>query len=194
MKVMETAVKKKEKPEKLLEVLTYEVVDGKPIYYRGYKDILEGKKQPEEVMGSSTLQALLVSRLFKHLLKLEDMDYIITTNEHGIKTRKGYRAVDLGIFRRKYLKVSSIYSDVPPVVAIEVDTKAELENMTFMEYVEEKVKDLFDVGTQKVIWILTKPRIVMVFEKGKEGRILTWDDEVEVLEGVKFKLSDLIQP
>ncbi|MEO0139101.1 MAG: hypothetical protein ABIL16_01885 [candidate division WOR-3 bacterium] len=65
---MQTVIKGKN----LLEALTYEVVDGKPIYYRGYKGVLEGKKQPEEVMGSSTLQALLVSRLFKHLLKLED--------------------------------------------------------------------------------------------------------------------------
>ncbi len=64
--------------------------------------------------------------------------------------------------------------------------------MTFMEYVEEKVKDLFEVGTRKVIWILTKPKMIMVFERGKEGRILTWDDGVEVLEGVKFKLSELV--
>ena len=189
---MEAAVKERE--QRLLKVLTYEVVDGKPIYYRGYKDVLEGKKQPEEIMGSSTLQARVIAKIIMAVSSLESKEFIITANEHGIKTNKGYRAVDIGIFEEGKFKLSEGYSDVAPVVAIEVDVKAELEDMTFMEYVEEKVKDLFEVGTQKVIWILTKPRVVMVFEKNKEGKILTWDDEVEVLEGVKFKLSELVQP
>ncbi|MEO0139099.1 MAG: hypothetical protein ABIL16_01875 [candidate division WOR-3 bacterium] len=55
---METVVK--EKNQKLLEVLTYEVVDGRPIYYRGYKDALEGKKQPEEVMASGALHSKIL--------------------------------------------------------------------------------------------------------------------------------------
>ncbi len=58
MKAMETVVK--EKNQKLLEVLTYEVVDGRPIYYRGYKDALEGKKQPEEVMASGALHSKIL--------------------------------------------------------------------------------------------------------------------------------------
>ena len=193
MKTMETVVK--EKNRKLLEVLTYEVVDGKPIYYKGYKDVLEGKKQPEEVMASSYLQgkiaALLVAKLFN---ELSQKGYVITTNETGVKTKRGYRAVDIGIFREVGIEEEEVISPIPPLVSVEIDVKAELEDMTFMEYVEEKVKDLFEVGTQKVIWILTKPRVVMVFEKNKEGKILTWDDEVEVLEGVKFKLSELVQP
>ncbi|MEO0169334.1 MAG: hypothetical protein ABIL42_03830 [candidate division WOR-3 bacterium] len=101
--------------------------------------------------------------------------------------------VDIGIFEKNKFKLSEGYSDVAPLVAIEVDVKAELENMTFMEYVGEKVKDLFDIGTQRVIWILTKPKIVMVFERGKEGRILTWEDEVEVLQGLRVKLLELFQ-
>ncbi|MEO0139588.1 MAG: Uma2 family endonuclease [candidate division WOR-3 bacterium] len=189
---METSVKERE--QKLFKALTYEVVGEKRIFYRGYKDVLEGKKQPEEIMASGKLQAFIVAEIIMKIGVLRDKGFVIVANEHGVKTPKGYRAVDIGIFEKNKFKLSEGYSDVAPLVAIEVDVKAELENMTFMEYVGEKVKDLFDIGTQRVIWILTKPRIVMVFERGKEGRILTWEDEVEVLEGLRFRLSDLIQP
>jgi len=193
---MEAGVR--ERDQRLLELLTYEVVDGKPIYYRGYKDVLEGKKRPEEVMGSSILQAHIVKVIVVFLTReIEPKGYEVLPHEIGVKVGENWRLLDIGIFRKDEIKEklqNPTYSEVPPVVAIEVDTKAELENMTFMEYVGGKVEDLFDIGTQRVIWILTKPRIVMVFERGKEGRILTWEDEVEVLEGLRFRLLDLVQP
>lgn len=49
---MESAVKA------IPEVLVYEMVDGKPICYKGYKDYLSGDKQIDELMGSGYLQAL----------------------------------------------------------------------------------------------------------------------------------------
>ena len=39
-----------------LESLVYEVLDGRPLYYRGYEDVLTGKKLPEDIIGSSSLQ------------------------------------------------------------------------------------------------------------------------------------------
>ena len=43
--------------------LVYEMVSGKPIYYQGYKGYLDGKKQMDEIIGSSKLQALIVAEL-----------------------------------------------------------------------------------------------------------------------------------
>lgn len=48
-------------PPVALESLVYEVLDGRPLYYRGYEDVLSGKKSPEEIMGSSSLQWVLAS-------------------------------------------------------------------------------------------------------------------------------------
>ena len=31
--------------------LIYEIMDGKPIYYKGYWDVLSGKKTASEIMG-----------------------------------------------------------------------------------------------------------------------------------------------
>ncbi len=41
--------------------LIYEMWQGKPVYYRGYRDVLAGKKTIEEVMSCSDLQGVLVS-------------------------------------------------------------------------------------------------------------------------------------
>ena len=35
--------------------LIYEMVDGKPIYYKGYKEYLNNSKQLDEIMGRGRL-------------------------------------------------------------------------------------------------------------------------------------------
>ena len=179
--------------KKLFQILTYEVVDGKPIYYRGYKDVLAGKKTPEEVMGSSTLQARLVFKLLMALSSLEGRGYVLTTNEHGLKIGEKMRALDIGIFRADELEIKDEYANVPPVVAIEVDTKADLEGEGFMEYMKRKIEDLLGFGVKRVIWILTKGEVVVIAEDPKRWEVLDWEDEVEIWEGVKVRLSDLLK-
>lgn len=67
MLVAEKPKKKREK--KIPDALIYEVMDGKPIYYRGYKEVLSGKKSIEDIMASSTLQAFIITYLLKVLLR-----------------------------------------------------------------------------------------------------------------------------
>ena len=43
--------------------LIYEMDNGTPIYYRGYKDFLNGSKQLDELMGSSFLQSDIITQL-----------------------------------------------------------------------------------------------------------------------------------
>ncbi len=190
----EVAEEKDERRERLLKLLTYEVVDGKPVYYRGYKDVLEGKKQPEEVMGSSTLQAFIVKRLLIFLVQaLEGKGYEVLSHEVGLVGKGFVRALDIGIFRVDELEIKDEYANVPPVVAIEVDTKADLEGEGFMEYMKRKIDDLLGFGVKRVIWILTKGEVVVIAENPKRWEVLDWEDEVEVWEGVKVKLSELLK-
>ena len=178
--------------ERLLRLLTYEVVNGKPVYYRGYRDVLEGKKQPEEVMGSTTLQWYLIGRIAKLLFPLEDKGYLVAINEAGVVMGRGTRrALDIAVFRREDVKISDKYADVPPVVVVEVDVKASVEDS--VGYIFEKSQDLLNFGVRRVVWILTKPRKVLVLERGTEGKVLDWEDEVEIWEGVRLRLSDLLK-
>jgi len=135
--------KKDERRERLLRLLTYEVVDGKPIYYRGYREVLKGRKQPEEVMGSSVLQGRVVALILQRLLTLEKAGFVVITNEVGVRTPNGYRAIDVGVFREEDVGWEDEYAKVGPVLAVEVEVKADVEGYGFLEYVIRKVEDLF---------------------------------------------------
>ncbi len=70
--------------------LIYEMWQGKPIYYKGYRDVLSGKKTIQEVMRSaaqscSDLQGVLVSLLNGYLYTTIDRKkYLLATNEIGL--------------------------------------------------------------------------------------------------------------
>ncbi len=190
----EVAKGKGERREKLLKLLTYEVVDGKPIYYRGYRDVLEGKKQPEEVMGASFLHGRLVILLGAFLREKLKGRYVVSGGELGYLIEGGWRNLDVAVFRYEDVKdklESENYIDVPPVLVVEINVRAEVESE--MEYVLRKSGDLLKSGVERVVWIFTGPRKVMVFERGKGGVILDWEDEIPLVEGLGLRLPDLLK-
>lgn len=65
--------------------LIYEVLNGRPLYYRGYKEVLAKNLNPESVMGSNSLQSILVSLIHTHMMVNRDKKrYIPVTNEAGL--------------------------------------------------------------------------------------------------------------
>ena len=49
------------KQRKVPEYLVYEIMDGKSIYYRGYKSVSNKTKTFEDIMGSSALQGIIAA-------------------------------------------------------------------------------------------------------------------------------------
>ena len=45
-----SAKRPKSKPSQIPAALIYEIIDGKPIYYNGYKAVLKGDKTIEDVL------------------------------------------------------------------------------------------------------------------------------------------------
>ncbi len=185
---------KDERRERLLRLLTYEVVDGKPIYYRGYKDVLEGKKQPEEVMGASFLHARLVAKITSWLDRMLGDRYVVSSGELGYFVEKGWRSLDVALFRYEDVKDklrSRRYIDIPPVLVVEVDTHGDVENE--MAYISGKVEDLLRSGVEKVVWIFTDSEKVLIAERGRDWVIVGWDRDIDLLEGLKLNLEDLLK-
>ncbi len=120
--------------QKIPQNLIYEMVNGEPIYYKGYKDYLAGKKQIGEIIGSSILQSLIISRLVFLLQSNIDDNYEILTNELGIQfSKKSWRAADICILKTEDLnkvKDKDKYLTFPPDLVIEIDTKAELNEIS----------------------------------------------------------------
>ena len=79
-------------------------------------------------------------------------------------------------------------------MVIEIDTKADLRKFENpQDYFHRKTQDLLDAGVKKVIWIFTKDKKIWVAEKGKPWLIVDPNYEIEVLDGVSFKLEDLLK-
>jgi len=64
-----TTVKQRKLARKIPEYLIKEVLDGIPIYYKGHKAVLRKEKTLESIMGASGLQVLVVSYIYKLLVR-----------------------------------------------------------------------------------------------------------------------------
>ncbi|GAB2560375.1 Uma2 family endonuclease [Spirosoma areae] len=131
--------------------LIYEMWKGKPVYYRGYLEVLAGKKTIEEIMSCSDLQGVLVSLLNGHLYSLINRKkYLLATNEIGLHLAlKDKLGNDVVIFEKEKLgKLKGKYFDVAPKIVIEVDIKADLSDFPSKadEYIMRKSQKLLDFG------------------------------------------------
>lgn len=184
--------------QKVPEVLVYEMVNGNPIYYKGYRAYLDGTKQIEEIMGSSYLQALIGTELIILLSQLLDMDkYRIMSNEIGLRFSKGsWRAADLVIYEKSKLKgvpIENKYLEIAPEVVIEIDTKANLEEISNpLGYYQEKTAQLLNFGVKKVIWIFSDTQRVMIAEGQEDWTITSWKKNVLVMENVSVNIQEII--
>lgn len=185
---------KKQKAKKVPDYLIKETIDGIPVYYKGYRDVLSKKKNPEEIMADGLLQALFKMWL-SHLLRthLDQKKYWVFAGEVGSHiSHKNNMAHDLVVFEKNVLpasKISNKYADVPAKLVLEIDTEIEYGNGLSVEtYVHQKTQNTLDFGTEKVIWIFTASRKVMVAERGKDWIISDWDKTVELLDGVVFNI------
>jgi len=177
--------------------LIYEVVDGQPIYYKGYKDYLNGEKQIEEIMGCSYIQSLIVTALVCLLGTQLDKKYQVLTSEVGLQFKgKRRRAADIAIFEKaelKKVKDPNKYLNIPPKIVIEVDIKAEPEEaMDTLNYFHKKTDELLNNGVEKVIWIFTDSRKVMIAEEAASWQISDWSVDVEIIDSIKVNIEKLI--
>jgi hypothetical protein len=178
--------------------LIKEVLDGKPLYYKGYKEVLNHNKTLEEIMGSSSLQAEIITYLLEViLLKIGRKKYRIYTNEIGSHiSHKNNISHDIAIFDKTILtpdKINERYTEVPAKVIIEVDVRIEAEQFPEWDYVTQKNETVFAFGTEKAIWILTKSQKVIVAQPGADWLIIDWNKDIELLDGHHFNIGNYLQ-
>jgi len=180
------------------EALIYEVLDGKPIYRKGYLQVLNGTKTLEEIIPASTLQSAILSYLLRLIFRHYDEEsYFVFTNEPGLHLNKRVNlAGDILIFDKKVLPPKDIdrhYAKVPALIHIEVDIEADTEDMGDMAYVTNKTRRLLSFGTQKVIWIFSSVKTILIAEPGSPWRTLDWSEPVEIGNGAVFTLEEYLK-
>lgn len=191
-----TTPKKRRKPG-IPAYLIYETLNNRPLYRRGYRDVLAGKKKPAEITGTSSIQAMLVSLIHGFLfMNINRKRYLLVTNESGVHLDKGTNlSNDIAIFDKlKGLTLTNKYFDTPPKIAIEVDVNIEPGEFVGKEagYVHEKTQQLLDFGVEQVIWITTQPRKVFVATPSTPWTTQNWDATVPVLDDVELNLAGLL--
>ncbi len=151
-------------------------------------------------MGSSKLQAWIIDLLLRVLYQHLDLrKYKVLSNEVGFRTgRRSWRNLDIAVFDRQQLLQEGVdekYVQTPPKVVIEVDTKADLQKYEdLLSYVIEKVQDLHQAGVERVVWILTRNRRVVIAEQQEaEWKIVPLDEEIELMEGIRCNVAALLR-
>lgn len=183
----------------LLSQLVYEMDDEKPVYYAGYRDVLNGIKEAEEIMGSGGLQSFLVEIiqdfLFTHKLRNR---FRYLASEVGVQIRKKkWRSCDIAIYEKDRLKgyvFTNKYMGIAPDYVIEIDTKADLTKYQYQhDYFIKKTRELHEFGVKKVIWIFTE-NIPVIWESESADTIIIrdgWDHDVTITDGMTFNLATL---
>jgi hypothetical protein len=188
----------RKKRRKIPDYLIYEMMDGNSIYYKGYKSVLNKTKTIDDIIGSSVLQSYILMYLQMILFKKLDVGkFILLSNELGLHISTGNNlAGDLLIYNKQKLtpdKIKNNYADIPPEIAIEIDTKADLNNLIFQKYVSNKTNKLLNFGIKKVIWIFTYSQQINIAEQGKDWIVSTWNKDIEVIEGITFNIGNYLE-
>ena len=170
-------------------VLIHEVIDGKPLYRKGYREVLAKTRKIEDIRGSSSLQFFIIDYILRILYRnVNDEKYIIATNEAGLHVdRRNNLAGDILIFDKDILTIDKInkhYSNVPPKISIEIDLDIELEGLTEYSYISLKTRKLLEFGAEKVIWFLSESKNIMIATPQNNWEIQDWDKDVEIFEGI----------
>jgi len=177
------------------DLLVKEVIDGIPVYYKGYRDVLANTKQPEEIMADGLLQVILKSWIARILMMgLDESKYWIGVGEVGSHiSRRNNMAHDVAIFSRESLpagKIGKKYADVPAELVLEIDTEVEYgAGLSTETYIHRKTQNTLDFGTRKVIWIFTATKKIMVAERNRDWITTDWDKSIELLDGVTFNVA-----
>jgi len=195
-KVFRTKFAKHEIPKSLI----YEEYDGKHMYYRGYKEVLNELKTFEEIMGESDTRAIIIGVLLKYLFKNLDEDkYFIVTTKVGFHLKKRSNiSSDIVIYDKAKLqnhKLKDKYLDIPPLAVIEVDIQGDTADfgISEMDYYGTETQKLLDFGVKEVIWFFSGIKKQIVAQAGQDGIISSWEKNVTLLEEYQFSLAQLLK-
>lgn len=186
---------------KVPDYLVKEEIDGAKFYFRGYKQVLNKTKSLQDIMGCSSLQSFLVEYLLTLLIEGGSQKrYRVFTNESGNHLAlHNNLQFDIALYDKNLLTADKItrryVQAIPPYLVVEIDIDVELEDaglQSIEEYVLLKTGRLIEFGTQKVIWILSKSKKVVVAELGKTWTIHNWDEDLELLNGIQFNIGQYL--
>ncbi len=190
--------KRKPKTRKIPSYLVYEEINGQLLPYKGYQDVLSGKKKIEQIMGSSSLQSILVSILNAFVFNnINRKKYFVGSNEAGLHLGLGDNlANDIAIYDREGIVLDEKYFTKAPKLVIEIDIKIELSESEWTnewDYVIAKSRKMLDFGTEKVIWITTKSKKIFVSSATERWYMVDFNEDIPLFDNCVLNLAKLLE-
>jgi Uma2 family endonuclease len=178
--------------------LIYEELNGLILYRKGYQDVLNQTKTIEAIMGCGSLQSIIISLLLRYLYtNLDENEYEIATNEAGLHLSLGNNlSADIALYSlaaATAYELNKHYFNIPPKIVIEVDVSIALDNISDIAYIHQKIQALFDFGVERVLWVLTADKKILIAEPNQDWILRDWAKEVQLMDGHTFNLMQMIQ-
>jgi Uma2 family endonuclease len=178
----------------LAKSIVYETLNQIPIYYRRMNLMVKG----ESTVGCSGIQAMIISVILRYLYQHLPAQYEIVTNEVGLHIDKNNNlAADIAIYEKSHLNTQTLneqYLTIPPCIIIEVDTKADVQDFQMaLDYYTLKTKKLLTFGVNKVIWLSSGSRTILVAKADENWIIHDWNQPVILVDNIELSMEVLMQ-
>jgi hypothetical protein len=195
--IANTEATRPKRSRRIPKALIWEVLDGQPLYRRGYKDVMRKLKTIEEIMGTSSYQAIIVGYIVRLLNRhLDENIYEVWSREAGLHLKKNDN-VSNDIVVHNIVpadKITTKYADYPAKLVVEVDIEIDPDSMPEIEYLQKKTAKMLEFGVDRVVWILTYVKKVIVADRLKDTwLIIDWSSDVELMEGITFNIQAYLQ-
>jgi Uma2 family endonuclease len=193
----ETIARKKKPAAKaaaIPDILIRDIVDGRPFYYKGYQKVVKRLLKPEDIMGASGLQSVLVMYLNTLLIKYLNLDsYYVFTSESGNHLAKNLNyGLDLAVYEATILtpdRITTKYVDVPPRLVVEVDVRVDTEPLSEIDFIHLKTQRLLEYGVKRVIWVTPATQKVLIAELDKDWLVRDWNKPFELWPGIEANVG-----
>lgn len=172
----------------------YEMDEGKPILYKGFRYGFKNFYENEKTMPDSDYQSWLkIEICFFLRLIFKNRKFVVTGGEHGLQIKKHlWRAVDAAIFRKEVFKLTNKYAKVAPEVIFEIDLKGDFDTPTKAKKDQDrKIKQLFAFGVKKIIWIHTDHKEIRVITPEKETSF-DWNTDIPVIASTSINIQKIV--
>ena len=190
--------RKKRRSANVPEYLVYEIIDGKPCYYKGYRDVLAKTKTLEEITGRGVYLWVITEYLLRTLFAMPNKSkyHIATCRPVVHLDRYNNITGDVMLFDKRDLPSSSIsfkYAAVPTLIHIGIDIAADTEDESDIIYLEKKTNKLLAFGTGKIIWIFTKSQRVLIATAANNWQWYNWTETLPLIDNVTFNIADYLK-
>ena len=78
-------------------------------------------------------------------------------------------------------------------MVIEVDVKIDVEDMNALDYWTEKTETLFNFGVEKVVWIFSEDRKIILAEPNKDWIEGNWTYDFELMPNHIINIQKMIE-